>query len=127
VIDTRGANNLSSILAQSQVKKAHLILKEDGSQGVGAGVFSYATELIDLTIEGKIGESVNLTTCTKLSVVSMQNIAKALMNWWEYDDSWAEAFSYKLSANQWEALEASGKAPDGGTWKDYVINKGWLT
>lgn len=127
VIDTRGSRSMSSILASSYVQKAHLILKEDGSQGAHSGAFTNATKLTDLTIEGKIGDTVNLSTCTNLSTDSMKSVIMALLDWRVEDDTMVDALTCGFSTNQWETLEASGKAPDGGTWEDYVISKGWLT
>jgi hypothetical protein len=117
VIDTRNANSLSSIFAQSMVQKAHLILKDDGSQYANTGAFSGATKLTDLTIEGAIGSG-DFPIPSPLTPESMISVITHLVNYSGTDKEYA----YKLSFNNacWEALEAHSKAHDGGKWKDYV-------
>ena len=80
VIDTRGAKSLGSILAQSTIKKAEIIMKDDGSQHTLAGAFSYASQLTDLIIRGKIGDTVDFKDSKYLNKESITSIINALLD-----------------------------------------------
>ena len=72
IIDTRSTKNTSSLLMQAHAKKAHIILKEDGSQLHTGGCFTGANNLTDLTIEGAIGNSLPIPSpLTPESMISV--------------------------------------------------------
>ena len=89
---------------------------------IGTTMFSGCTKLANLTIEGTIGYTASFQW-SPLTVASMKSIITHLKN---YAGTTLEG-TYKLtfSAACWAELEASGPAPDGGTWKDYVYSLGW--
>ena len=122
VIDTTGAKNLGSILMYAPVKKAHFILKSDGSQGFN-GAFTGADNLTDLTIEGAIGQSFPIPS--PLTPESMISVITHLVNYAGTENEFVNKISFPDDC--WEALESHSTAPDGGSWKDYVEKLGWNT
>lgn len=81
--------------------------------------FQECTSLVDIVVEGKLWRSLSMQWCP-LSVASMKSIIAALKN---HTDT-GKAYTYKITFNDacWAALEADSTAPDGGTWKDYVVS-----
>ena len=101
-----------------------IILKDDGSQSFTAQYsFGQLPELEEIRFSGKIGNSINFQGSPKLSVESARSIIESLVNYAGTDKEGLN--SLILHANVWTRLEASGAAPDGGTWENYVIGKGW--
>lgn len=88
------------------------------------GGFNGCTSLEEVRFEGKLFGNQNFQWCP-LSVESMKSTISCLNNY----AGTSEAYSYKVTfPNEcWEALEADSKAPDGGTWRDYVDGLGWVT
>lgn len=122
IVDMTSANTTGSCFMYSYVQKVHIILKADGSQSHTGGMFTGATRLTDLTVEGAIGTS--LTIPSPLNPESMISVITHLVN---YAGTEKES-SYKISFTDacWDALEKHSAAPDGGTWKDYVVyTLGW--
>ena len=79
VIDTRGAASLNDIFDYSSIQTIDkLILRDDGSQTI-SGTFKACSELINIVIEGVIGQNgYNLRWSTKLSKASITSIINAL-------------------------------------------------
>ena len=123
VINMTGAKDTGSMLLYSSVKKAHIILKSDGSQGHTGGAFTGASKLTDLTIEGAIGKS--LTIPSPLTPESMISVITHLVNYAGTENEMVYTISFTDKC--WEALEAYSTAPNGGTWKNYVMSLGWNT
>lgn len=99
-----------------------LKLKDNGSNNL-TGCFNGCESLTNITIEGAIGRNASFADCP-LSLESMKNIILHLM---DYSGTDSEGkYTLTFSDECWNALEESGVAPDGGTWKDYVIKLGWL-
>ena len=129
VIDTTGAKATGSLFMNSYVKKAHLKLKPDGSQVHISGVFTGATRLNDLTIEGAIGNSLPISS--PLSPQSMISVITHLVNYAGTDKEGVNTITF--TEDCWTALEASEIKPhtDGltdnteMTWKEYVYSLGW--
>lgn len=122
VIDTRGAKGLSSIFQAASIKKAHLIMKEDGSQSVGGSAFVYCNTLTDLTIDGAIGSS-DVSIPSPLTPESMISVITHLVNY--TGTTYEMAYTITFTDACWEALESHSTAPDGGSWKNYVMSLGW--
>lgn len=78
--------------------------------------FGLCRKLTEIRFEGVISGDINFSW-SPLSVESMKDIIEHLE-----PDGW---YTLTFSSSCWEALEASGAAPDGGTWKSYVQNLGW--
>jgi hypothetical protein len=86
-------------------------------------IFNGCARLKNLNIEGVIATSINLSY-SPLTVDSMKSVISCLKNYAGTD----KELKYKVSFSSacWEALEASGASPSGGTWKDYVMyTLGW--
>ena len=87
--------------------------------------FKDCTALTNITFEGVIGQSLDMSYSTALLVDSMKSIISCLKNY----SGTSNEFTYKLSLSEdsWAALEADSTAPDGNTWKEYVGTLGWNT
>lgn len=55
-----------------------LVFKDDGTQAINSNMFTYASALENLTIEGIVGKNFNLQWSTKLSKASIESIIFAL-------------------------------------------------
>ena len=62
-------------------------------------------------IKCEIGNDIDFSSCSDLKVASMKSVINHIVN---------GGFLVKFHENAWARLEASGPAPDGGTWKNYV-------
>lgn len=80
---------------------------------------------INIFFEGVIGNSITFQNAYRTSVESAKSIIRCLKNYAGTDNDGKNTLTFKGSV--WTALEASGQAPDGGTWKNYVQSLGWLT
>lgn len=89
-----------------------------------SNAFTNCVNLKNVTFEGIIGTSINLSW-SPLSVESMKNVIAHLKDYSEDADSIGKN-TLAFSDDSWESLEASGAAPDGDTWENYVIKLGWL-
>lgn len=86
--------------------------------------FKASTKLANVTMSGTIGNSIYFQY-NPLTVDSMKSIISCLKDYVGTDNEGVNAV--KFSSACWEALEASGPAPHGGTWQNYIIAiKGWL-
>lgn len=121
IIDMRNTTGGGSPFTYSYVKKAHLILKSDGSQGLG-GTFTGASHLTDLTFEGLIG-SESFSIPSSLTPESMISVITHLKNYTGTENE--GIYKITFTGACWAALEAHSKAPDGNTWKEYVYSLGW--
>ena len=99
-----------------------LVLKEDGSQ-VFESTFDGCTALTEIRVEGTVGESINLQW-SPLTVESMKSIISCLKNYAGTPQQGTK--TVRFSDSRWAALEADSVAPDGGTWRNYVVSVlGW--
>lgn len=88
------------------------------------------TALENIVIEGVIGKSIDLKY-SPLTVESMKSVISCLKNY--AGTSNEGVYEVSFSSGCWEALESSGTPYDDEltndtdmTWKEYVINLGWL-
>lgn len=80
--------------------------------------------LVNIRFEGVIAKTLTLTYCSKLSVDSAKDIIAHLKNYLGTDKE--QTYTLKFHETVWTKLEASGAAPNGDTWKDYVqYTLGW--
>lgn len=79
VIDTSSAQDLGTAFygASALVTIEKLVLKEDGSQTF-SNTFTACGKLANLTVEGVIGNTLSLSSCTKLTHDSLMSIIGAL-------------------------------------------------
>lgn len=80
--------------------------------------FSGCSSLKDIQITGTIGNGTVQLSWSRLTVESIKNIIFSLKNFTGTGKE--NTCTLKFSVDDWTALEASGTAPNGGTWKDYV-------
>lgn len=84
-----------------------------------SNTFSECPALQNITIEGTIGKSISFSSCSKLTVESMKSIISCLKDY--SGTSSANSCTVTFPSARWTALEEDSAAPDGGTWKDYVM------
>ncbi len=125
VIDFSKAQNLNFMFNNSKIQKIDkLIVGSTGYQNF-ANCFvgcTYLTEIVE--IEGIIGQPIDFRS-SPVTVKTMKNVIACLKN---FTGTVNEGkYTLTFSSACWEALEASGTSPDGGTWEEYVNNLGWLT
>lgn len=80
--------------------------------------FSGCTNLKEVNIYGTIGNGTVSFQWSRISVESMKNIISSLKSFAGTGEE--NTCTLKFSTFNWNDLEASGAAPNGGTWKDYV-------
>lgn len=126
VLDFRKCGNaLQNTFYKSQgVHTIELVIVSDGGTQTFSGTYNYLINLKEIRFQGAIGRSVSFQHSTDLSVASMKDIIAHLVN--HAGTSNAGKYTLTFPAECWERLEADSTAPDGGTWKDYVKNLGWL-
>lgn len=91
---------------------------------IGNTCFQNCIALVNLTIVGEVGKSINLQWSNLLSVESAKNIIQCLANYKGTSSDLANTVTFH--ANVWSALEAEGNtSPNGNTWREYVYDLGW--
>lgn len=87
--------------------------------------FNNCKSLKNITIEGEIRGDVSFQWSTLLTLESAKSILTALIDY----SGTANTGKYKvtLSDDTWALVDADGAtSPTGTTWRDYVLQKGWL-
>jgi hypothetical protein len=122
--DTLKSNTASMFEGAKKLVEIPLLkLKDDGSNNLNRN-FDGCEALTTINFEGKIGRDVSFADCP-LSVKSLKNIIEHLMDY-SGNESGRGKYTLTFSDDCWKSLEASGAAPDGDTWENYVIKLGWL-
>lgn len=123
-VDFRSAVEASYVFAYTPAIKTidKIIVRDDGSNTF-SGWFNGCGSLKNITFEGCIGKSINLSYCP-LSVDSMRSVISCLKDFSGTDEE--NSYTVKFSDACWEALEADGPSPLGNTWAEYIANKCWL-
>lgn len=122
-IDVGQCSNLTAIFASTTNFPLQIVyiekfkLSDANIHTHGSNTFRYLTQLSDICVEGTIYKSIYFQWCP-LSVDSMKSIISCLTNY--TGTSSANTMTVKFSDDCWTALEASGAAPDGNTWTEYV-------
>lgn len=118
-----GTTNINYMFADADKLKIIRLLSVYESTTY-SNTFTGCSELEEITFEGTIGTAISFAPCTKLSVDSMKNIISCLKNYIGTSNEGANKVTF--ASDCWTRLEASGVAPNGGTWKDYVEHSlGW--
>ena len=89
-----------------------LVLSE--SNTLGAKMFENCTKLENITIDGTIADSLDMSMCP-LSVDSMKSVISHLKNILGFDYT----RTIKLSQDCWQKLDAAGGQPYGDSWAAY--------
>lgn len=106
----------------TRVKKKINIKCSENSR-FNTNMFGYCTELKDLSIDGTVGMSINLSWSEKLSLESAKNVLTALKDFTGLSEF---SCSISLSGATWDLLDADGAtSPNGNTWREYVADKKW--
>lgn len=123
-ISTVSCSTLSNFLYWNTVLTDidKLIFKADGSQTFSS-CFGGLLRLVNITIEGLIGASINLQESSKLTTDSAISIITHLKNY--KGTSNENKFKLTLSETVWTKLETV-TPPDGcASWKYYLTTIGW--
>lgn len=89
-------------------------------------MFNYVPKLTNLTVEGDICTSINLSYCPNLTAESAKNIIEHLKDLWLTETQFTETI--KLHEDVWARLETEYPLSDGENWKDCrVPQAGWNT
>lgn len=113
------------IFGNGPVTVDKLILADTGTQNVSE-LFSYASTLKNIVVEGVIGANGNfsLKHCKNLTLASAKSILTALQDVTGTDKE--NLYTVTLHDNTRAILEADGAtAPGGVSWLEYVNAKGW--
>ena len=128
VVDARNAANLNYAFSRSTGLETIrlLILKDNGSQTFSTNTFIACPNLKNITIQGVIGQNFYIQDSPLLTIESMKSIINALKNY--SGTSYELTYAVSFPSGCWDKLEASGTAPNGDTWRDYVTYElGWNT
>lgn len=87
--------------------------------------FTGCSALKNIKITGTIGKSIYFSQSSTLDIDDVKTIITTNLK--NYKDTENEGvYTFKLHANVWKALNASGTAPNGETWENYVsMDLGW--
>lgn len=93
--------------------------------------FDLCDSLQTVIFEGTIGNPNGVTNdgglrlhCSPLlSADSARSIMECLKDYSGTDEEYK--YSVKLHAEAWQRLESTYQSPNGGTWKEYAVDKGW--
>jgi hypothetical protein len=89
----------------------------------GTNTFEFCYALVNLTVAGTIGHTINLHWSTLLSVESMKSVISCLE---DYSGTSSEyEYTVNFSDECWAELEANSVSPTGTTWAEYVDSLGW--
>lgn len=87
--------------------------------------FASCVALKNIKITGTIGKSIYFSQSSKLDVEDVKAIITTNLKNYKGTEN-EGVYTFKLHDTTWTNLEASGAAPDGGTWKAYVQSLGWI-
>lgn len=120
------ATNTSLVITNNLLLRTidKVIFSDDGNQPSASSCLSANEKLVNVTVEGVIGKSINLAQSHSLSAESAISIIEHLKNYKGTDEEYTQKLT--LSSYAWDRLEAHSTAPDGSTWREYVKNAlGW--
>lgn len=126
IIDTTSVAIMDSpLLGENYSVKTieKVIFRDDGSQTVRDAFWGNGG-LVNVEIQGALGNSFTLSFSNKLSVLSMKSFINALVNYAGTDNEFV--YTITLHKQAWDRLDTEGAtSPSGTTWKDYITEKGW--
>jgi len=99
-----------------------LIVNENNT--FNSNMFSKATALINIEFGGVIASSLNLSSCTKLSLESAISAITHLKDYSGTDNAYT--YNISFSSATIDLLNAAGNdSPNGTTWLEYIDSLGW--
>lgn len=123
IIDCRNATSLNLMFGSCYSLKyvEKLIVGEKNTSLSSA--FQNCTHLSDITFEGIIANSVNLSS-SPLSPESLKSVINALKDYSQSDKEYTYTVTFKASA--FEALEQEGfVSPNSNTWAEFIDDLKW--
>lgn len=124
VIDMRKATRVDYMFRWGYMYTVDKIIVDENTKLTNT--FTNCTNLRNVTFEGYIGQSLNIASCSGLTVESAKNII--LNNIPNYTGTEKESlYSIKFHENVWTALNNAETPPSGATWQEYVESLGWTT
>ena len=106
----------------SELEDITILLKNDGTQTL-ENTFLGCSNLKILALYGTIGRNITLPSRV-LHEIWLENTIYGLKNYKGTDDE--HKYTITAPTEVWDRLEAYSTAPDGGLWKEYVVNTlGW--
>lgn len=118
---TGNANSFNSSL----VEKIELFIPPTDTTVTTHALFQGCEKLVYIRFGGEIIDTINMQWAVGLTVESAQDALLHLKNYAGTDSAFTKRIVFHGTV--WNALEASGTAPNGGTWKSYVNELGWST
>lgn len=91
--------------------------------------FDSCPSLVEIRFEGIIGNPhgnqypIRLVDCRYLSAESAISALMCLKDYSGTDEEYL--YTIKLHNDIWNRIDAYSKSPNGGSWQDYVLDKGW--
>lgn len=100
----------------------------NNDNGTSSLTFGACSNLTNITFEGEIGHHISFRDSPLLSVASMKNIIKHLVNYSGTDNAGVYVLTFQDGC--WTNLEADSTPQDegiefSGTWREYVSSLGW--
>lgn len=120
---TLTTNTNSAFYGMSALTKIQKIIVSENTV-YHAAMFSYCRILAEVFFEGVIANTFTLSWSV-ISADSLRSIISCLKNFYKEDPDKVDTCKLSVAAGSWDNLEATGPAPDGGKWRDYVISLGW--
>jgi hypothetical protein len=91
------------------------------------GTFQKCSNLTHITFEGVIGRNISFSDCTKLSAISIKNIAEHLKDNSGTDKEYS--YTLTLDSGAFAVVESEGATAEYNgvacTWSEYIDNKKW--
>lgn len=126
-IDVTGLTTSSTVVfghSSDTLKTIEKIITKDSVTYVWW--FTTLPRLANITIEGVIGRTFDISSSSVLTADSAKSIITHLKNYKGTENELT--YSVLFHANVWAKLDAEGNAsPNGNTWAEYVDDLGWLT
>lgn len=121
-LQTSGGHTSQTFASGWLVTIDKLILREDGTNTFSANMFQSTSKLVNITIEGVIGNSINFQY-SPLTIESAKSIINALKDY----SGTATAFvnTVTFSSITQSVLDEAGAIFNGKTWKEYLLFIGW--
>lgn len=117
----RACNITDAVLLNINDKRT----KPQAQYGSFFGYCFAGSKIVNLTITGVLYSTI-LISIQSLSTQSAKNVLLCLYDWSQTQYAFDSAIQIMLHSDVWDALDSEGAtAPEGLTWKEYVISKGW--
>ena len=129
VVDVSGATTGHQLFYYSQKLHTVSCLRVAATTPWASSDFAYCYALENITIEGEIGQSIDLHWSEKLTAASVYSIVDHLKQY-PSDDAEFGTKTLTISRTAWDNFMQNGETPEGmlanhGSWENYLTNIGW--